>query len=300
MDNDVGPWAGRRSLGDRGDVDPDMAHAGVILALLDASPSARPVLDGAIRLAEVMGAPVQALHMRTAPGSERLAVDLSSARGIGLEIIDDPVEEALLRLLATRHVHVGVVGARSTAGGRRPVGSVTRAIIERSPIPVLVVPPESVDPPPFRRALVPLEGTRPTSDPVRAWMPHLAQRMELVVLHVFTPETVPRMLDRPVRDMVMLSETFADRHLPGAAGTELRSGHAARHIVDMCRRRGTGAERGIDLVILSWLQPIGPGRAQTVQEVLSLSPLPTLLLPAGPHAHRAPAAPDTASGPARR
>ncbi len=252
----------------------------MIVAFLDASPSARGVLDAAVRLGEVAGARVGAVHVRTSPDSDRLAADLCRSRSVELQILDAPVAEALLGRLAESGVDAGVLGARSTAGGGRPVGSVTRAVIDRCAVPVMVVPPESVDPPPFRTALVPLEGTAPTSSPIQAWLPRFAEHLELLVLHVFTPDTVPRMLDRPVRDMAMIKETFTERHLPRAVDAEMRPGHVALCIIDCCRRGPADGGSGIDLVILSWLQPAGAGRAQTIMEVLSLSPLPTLLLPA--------------------
>ena len=248
----------------------------VILALLDASPSARPVLEAGIRLAEVLDAPLEAVHARTWPGSERSAADLAARRGVHLRLVEGPVTESLLDDLCREGVEVGVIGARGTESGRRPVGRVTRTIIEHSSCPVLVVPPESVDPPPLRTALVPLEGTVGTSAPLDAWVPRLADLLRLVALHVFTPETVPAMLDRPVRDMAMIADTFLERNLPAASRVEMRSGHVAGRIVEACRRDG------VDMVILSWLQSGVPGRARTVLEVLTLNPLPTLLLPAGP------------------
>ena len=43
----------------------------------------------------------------------------------------------------------------------------------------------------------------------------------------------------------------------------------------------------VDLIALSWSQDLGNGKAQTVQQVLTTSPVPVLLLPA-PAAANAP------------
>ncbi|HET9075827.1 MAG TPA: universal stress protein [Acidimicrobiales bacterium] len=246
----------------------------MIVAFLDATASARPVLEMAIRLAELLDLGVVAVHVEAAePPSPATPTELAASRGVDLRTVPGPVAETVLEEAGRPGVEAVVMGARTTEAGRRPVGSTTRHVIQRCPRPVLIVPPEAIDSRPLRTALVPLDGTAQASSALDAWIPRLAGQMALIGLHVFTMGTSPPMLDRPVRDMLMLADEFQERHLPGADRVEMRSGHVAARIIEL------SGERGADLVVLSWSQSGAPGRAQTVLEVLSLSQIPTFLLP---------------------
>lgn len=244
-----------------------------VVASLDANPSARPVLEAALRLDELLGAGVRALHVRAPGRSEVTPTDLAARAAVPLGVFEGPVAEVLVRELGGAGVQVAVIGARSTTGGRRPVGSVTRNVIQRCGRPVLVVPPEAVDLRPIRSALVPVEGTHQTTWPLEEWLPRLAGRVDLMGLHVLTPERTPAMLDRPVRDMLLIADAFHERHLPGADRLEMRSGHVASQVI------ACSQEQEVDLIILTWMQSGAAGRSQTVLEVLGRSPIPVLLIP---------------------
>ena len=101
----------------------------------------------------------------------------------------------------------------------------------------------------------------------------LVADVDLVVLHVFTEETMPVMLDQPHYSMEALGKEFLTRHLPNAERVELRPRQVPRQVAEVCR------ESGADLVALSWCQDGSPGRAAVVWEVLAASTIPVLLLP---------------------
>lgn len=248
---------------------------GRVVACLDTSPAARPVLEAAVRLADLTGRTVEAVHVRSEDGRSFETVESLAARaGLPLTVLEPPIESALVDHLRRDDVAAGVLSARSTTSGRRPAGQITRHVIERCSLPLLVVPPEVVAPRAFHRAVVPLEGDSISSDAVaRRALPLLGGEVELVVLHVFTKETTPRMLDRPIRDMVMLAEDFVVRHLPGALCAELRIGSVASQVVELAKVEDA------DLLVLSWSQRAEPGRAQTVMDVLSSASVPVLLVP---------------------
>lgn len=243
------------------------------MASLDTTASARPVLEAAFRLDELLRAGVRALHVPAPGRSEATPTDLAARGAVPLDVFEGLVAEVLVRELGGTGVQVAVLGARSTTGGRRPVGSVTRKVIESCARPVLVVPPEAVDLRPIRSALVPVEGTHQTSWPLEEWLPRLSGQVDLMGLHVLTPERTPPMLDRPVRDMLLIADAFHERHLPGAGRLEMRSGHVASQVI------ACSQEQEVDLIILSWMQSGAAGRSQTVLEVLGRSPIPVLLLP---------------------
>jgi hypothetical protein len=247
-----------------------------VLAALDGSPAARPVLETALRIGHLIGADVEAVHVavRGSPTPEILAQRLA----VPIRVLEPPVDAALLEALAEPGVAIGVLGARGTAGGRRPVGRTALRVLERTAKPIVVVPPE-MGPATgaMRRLLVPLEGTAAASEPVMTRLcPQLRPDAELVVLHVFTAATAPAILDRPGRDLDVLRDEFLARHCPSAARVEWRTGGVAAAVADACQ------DQQADLVVLSWSQDVGATRAAVVRDVLSRSTVPVLLLPAGP------------------
>lgn len=257
-----------------------------VLAALDASAVARPVVESALGLAELTDATVRAVHVRedSVAAAERVAAHA----GIPVEIIEGPSPTALLTRIADPSTIMAVFGARATPGGRRPVGSTALHILERVSKPIAVVPPEAVgiSPRPFRRLLIPLEGNEDSSRAVAAsLLPLIVRDIEVVVLHVFTPATVPRALDRPGRDLNLLADEFLARHCPCATAIELRAGWVGGRIADVTR------EVDADLVVLSWSQDCSPGRAMVVRDALTHASVPILLLPVGRPAPRPPRPP---------
>jgi len=248
-----------------------------ILACLDTGAAARPVLESALELGRLTGADVEAVHLPT-DGSATVEW-LASHNAVGLRILTGPVERALRRAVAEPGVIAAVLGARGTPGGRRPSGRTTMHILERVAKPILVVPPDAVSlpPRPFRRLLVPLEGTEDSSRLVgEALSALIVTEVELVAVHVFTPGTSPRVLDRPVRDLEILGGEFLARHLPGAARIEMRAGPVAATVCEVCRQEDA------DLIVMGWSQDSSAGRAIVIHEVLGRSSVPILVLPFGP------------------
>jgi nucleotide-binding universal stress UspA family protein len=244
-----------------------------VLAALDAGAAARPVLDIAIGFAELTGATVEAVHVTD--GATDTPEWLAAQNEITLRLLEGAVEPALLRAVEDEAVIAAVFGARSTPTGRRPTGRTARHILERATKPVVVVPPDvSASAKSCRRLLVPLEGDEATSRPVleRLW-PLIDVEVELVVLHVFTSATVPRMLDRPSRDLSSWGDEFVARFCPGASSIELRTGAIGAQVAEVA------AEARSDLVVLSWSRDSSPGHAKVIRDVLSGSSIPVLLLP---------------------
>jgi len=250
----------------------------IVLAALDTTAAARPVLETAIQIAQLTGSGVEAIHVSGGPLDPIETPESLAARAdVPFRLLGDPVEAALLAAFGAPEVIAAVIGARATPGGRRPVGRTARHVLEHADKPVVVVPPELVSRGSFRRLLVPLEGTEASSRPLleRLW-PLLVADVELVVLHVFTDATLPAMLDRPEYDLEILGREFLSRHFPHATRIELRPGPVATRVAEV------SGEHSADLVVLSWSQDSSAGRARVVREVLGASALPVLLLPVVP------------------
>jgi nucleotide-binding universal stress UspA family protein len=245
-----------------------------VLAALDASPAARAVLETALGIGELTGTTVRAIHVQR--DTAETPKVLAARSEVPLRLLTGPVESALLAAIAETDVVAAALGARATPGGRRPVGLTARHVLEQTNKPIVVVPPEAVGVPPrpIRRLLVPLEGTGTSSRPIlETLFPLLDRDVELVVLHVFTEHTLPRILDHPIRDMDLLRGEFLARHCPDAASIELRTGPVGQRVAEVC------GEQGSDLVVLSWSQDSSAGRAAVVREVVGSSAVPVLLLP---------------------
>jgi nucleotide-binding universal stress UspA family protein len=247
-----------------------------VLAALDASPAARAVVETASGIGSLMGADVEAVHVGR-HATETLQT-LAARHDIPLRLVPPPTEAALLGAVAAPGVVAAVVGARATPGGRRPTGHTALAVMQQTSKPTVVVPPDAVgvSPRPFRRLLVPLEGSEESSRPVVDRLcPLIVTKVELIVLHVFTPETVPRVLDRPGRDLELLGDEFLTRHCPYATRIEWRTGPVGARVTEAYDQHDA------DLVVLSWSQDSSVGHANVVRDVLTTSTIPVLLLPVG-------------------
>ncbi len=247
----------------------------IVLAALDTTAAARPVLETAVRMGRLIGAGVEALHVRAVP-LEPIDTPASLAQSgeIPFRVLEGEIGPTLLAAVEAPEVRLLVIGARATPGGRRPIGRTARHILEHVCKPVVVVPPEVMSPHEIHHILIPLEGTYASSRPVLEELaPLLPADVEIRVLHGFTEATLPAMLDRPEYDLDILGQEFLRRHFPHPAHVDLRSGSAPELVVESAREHRT------DLIVLSWSQDSSPGKARVIQEVLSASSVPVLLLP---------------------
>lgn len=123
-----------------------------------------------------------------------------------------------------------VLGTRSSQKGSH-LGHIAAGILRHLNKSMVLVPPGAVIPGDIRRLVVPLEGTETTSRPVLDLLERMiSKEIELVVVHVFTEETLPTMLDHPYRDLEFLGQTFLARHCPPATDIRLRQGSVAAAI----------------------------------------------------------------------
>lgn len=243
-----------------------------VLVAVDGSPAARPVLETGSAVARMAGAHARAVHVREhgSPGPRALARRL----GVPLDVVEGPVASRLLAALGATDVVLGVVGARATPGGARPVGGTALQLLEHSATPLVIVPPDARPTDGVvHRILVPLEGSSPSSATViDALLPLLAQPIDLVVLHVVGPRP-PLVLDHARWDMDLWKDEFLARHCPPAARLRVTTGAVGAGVRRVARRED------VDLVALTWGQDVAPDRAAVVRDVLSHTRVPVLLLP---------------------
>ena len=145
-----------------------------VLAAVDDSAAAGPVLATAVALGPTLGATARAIQVADTPG---LTAQAAAAQlGVELDVVPgDPVEQIVAAAAADDVVAV-VVGTRDRPGGRRPAGHLALALADRVDKPVVMVPPDASPPERIRRVLVAMEGTPgralrgpSTSPPTPAW-----------------------------------------------------------------------------------------------------------------------------------
>jgi len=225
-----------------------------VLAVIGPPDTAVPVAETAAVIARLTGGDVREL---------RLAAGLSPEHAAG----------RVLRALDRPGTACGVL-----AGGE-PSRAVWSRVARQAAKPVVLVPDGlSGQPPRLRRVLLPLDGTPQSAAAVAA----VAERFalggaELVVLHVFGPDTVPMFWDQHAHAGQAWTREFLARYcaVPGAR-LELRVGIAAEHVVQVA-----GAEDA-DVITLAWSQRLEPGRAPVVRRALQDAEVPVMLIPVAP------------------
>lgn len=246
-----------------------------ILAALDDSHAADPVLQVARQLAATLGVTCRPVHIcrRTAgvlPEHSHLDIaKLSVLEGEPVaEIVDAARDPSVVAV---------VIGSRSDHAGPVPAGHIATAVIERACKPVVVVPPGAEQRGPLDRALIPLEGTTKTSAPIVETATKLIEAgVDLIALHVFDIDTVPHFWD----DLAHSGPSFVSEfkslwwQAPSSpVGILLRRGDPATVIVDVARREQ------VDLIVLGWSQDLGAGHAKVVRAAMSDTHIPVLLVP---------------------
>jgi nucleotide-binding universal stress UspA family protein len=246
-----------------------------ILAAIDNSSAARPVLAVATSLANLLGVDVEALHAHE--GGEGNARAAAEAAAVPLRLSTKPVLEALVQAGSLPDVVSVVLGARGAGAGRRPAGHVALELAVSLMKPLVVVPPNAPVPSNLRRILVPLNGRRTTAVALAETL-MLASRheLDLIVLHVQDHSSIPLFSDQRHHELESWAEEFLRRHCayPERVRLEVRVGIPGESVLKVAE------EMDADLIALGWSQDLGPGRASVVREVLERSQVPILLVPA--------------------
>lgn len=205
-------------------------------------------------------------------------------------------EEAILAALARHAIELVVM----TAGGRTaetpasedadaagPLGHVTRAIIERSPTPVLLLPPHYREALPWQRALVPVSGEI-EADEALALAMRLANALalEVHVAHVADAdgdeslEARARYADALHHEYPQQLEELVRRALPHCAPEECRPiadivlchGDVAAELRSLIERKRAS------VLVAGWHGRFMTGRAHVLKQLLEAITTPVLLV----------------------
>jgi nucleotide-binding universal stress UspA family protein len=244
-----------------------------ILAAIDDSAAAKPVLLTALALGPVFGAQVQAVEVADVPG--RTAQAAARAASVPLSVVKgDPLEQILRRAEDDDTVAV-VLGARGSPSGRRPAGHVALALAGAIAKPVVIVPPGARPPDRIHRALLALKGTSRSARRLqRAVQLGTASELELVAVHVDDEDSIPSFSDQVQYEVEAYATEFLARYLPGAPAARLamRIGTPADEIL------ATVEEVEPDILAIGWPQGDDPRRGAVAREIVERCRLPILLV----------------------
>lgn len=246
-----------------------------VLAALDDSATAQPVLATASAVARLLGAELEAVHVRT--DGAGVARSVADTAGLALVELEGPVVETLVEAASQADVALAVLGARATPGGARPAGTTAVGVVTSLAKPVVLVPPETPHPGRLRRILVPLEGTASTSLVPRSVIELTSEgSLEVVVLHVLDEASLPAFTDQPQHEAEAWAREFLQRYCPFGVDDvrlEMRVGRTDELVPKV------GQELDADMIALGWSRTLAPHRAPVVQAALERGHLPVLLIP---------------------
>jgi nucleotide-binding universal stress UspA family protein len=246
-----------------------------VLAALDNSLAAQPALTAALALGRLLDARVEAIHVQV--NGDRIPRGAADGAGVALTTANGPVVERILDLAQAPEVAAVVLGARGTPGGRRPLGSTALAVATGVPKPVVVVPPDAVPSPTFRRVLVPIEdGLWSALMPSAIVEVARGTEVDVVVLHVHEEPSLPAFTDQPQHEQPAWAREFLRRYCPwgiGAVELQTRIGRSEELVPTVAR------QAKVDLIALAWSQELAEGRAPVVRAVLMRARAPVMLVP---------------------
>jgi nucleotide-binding universal stress UspA family protein len=237
---------------------------------VDATQTARPVLETATRLARLLEADTLAIHVGHDPG---LARDVAEELGASMIVVHgDPADE-IVRAGERLDVALVVLAVSGVPTPHMP-GHTAQAVAIRLSKPVLVVPSGIPPRPTLTRVLFPLDGNRGVSTALHPLIAaYVALGFEVIALHVFQPDTVPRFLDRP-EDIDVWREEFLAEHC-AELGLRLltRPGPTTESLLDVA------VTEDVDIIALGWHQDLSPHHAAVVRKVLTRADRPVALIP---------------------
>jgi nucleotide-binding universal stress UspA family protein len=243
-----------------------------IIAAIDNSLAARPVVLMAKALGEVLGASVEALHVSDDDGETARA----SADSLGVDFFrcaGDPLD-CICAAAAADDVVAVAIGARQEPVGHR-VGHLARQLADAIDKPVLVVPPESEPPPHLHNVLIAMEGTPARARELKTAVDVAAGAdLDLTVVHVDDETSIPSFSDQVAHETDSYAHEFLARYLHGAprAHLELRIGSPVEEIIDL-----TDASMP-DLLAIGWPQSAGDDHGAIARAILDRSHVPVLLV----------------------
>lgn len=243
-----------------------------VLAAVDDSLCAGPVLAAAQALAPLLGSEVRAVHVGDDAG-ETARGHAARAGVLLVQVVGDPLDQ--LAEAAAEGVTAVVVGARDRASSGAPAGHLPLALAERLACPVLVVPPHWPAKARVDRVLIALEGRPGRARPLRHAVDVVAGAdLDLTVVHVEDAADVPAFSDAPAHEMAAFAQEYLARSWPAAPPLRLALpvGPPVDEVLALAH------DLHPDVLVAGWPQGAGPSHGHVVRELLRRAPCPVLLV----------------------
>jgi nucleotide-binding universal stress UspA family protein len=273
-----------------------------ILVPLDGTAAALSALPVAQTLAELGGATLHIVHVHERPLPvhdllSRIGIAADECSGCVVEQATGPPAERIMEFASERDIDLLVLCTHTAAGRKRgALGGTTRAVLGRSPCPVVLTPPERGKRPWALRRIVLAQNGTPTSASAIDAAATIARRahVELLVLHMATPRaeqptepgtiTAPLYVDQPQYEWPLWGREFLDRlvalgHPPPAVHLRLileAGEYGGAEVVRVAR------EHDSDLIVLAWHGTLEGKHAAIVKAALQDAHCPVLVVRAQP------------------
>jgi nucleotide-binding universal stress UspA family protein len=250
----------------------------IVLAAIDNSAVARAVVEVAERLAVLLDAHVEAVHVRE-DGVGLVANEIADRAHVTLLVRDGDVIAALVAAVRECDPIVLVIGTRGRPGGASPAGHIALELVQSLDRPIVVVPPHAIDRP-LRLVIVAVEGDG-ESHALRVLFDRLGDSPmpDVVALHVLEPHDLPMFADSPTLEAEAFEREFITRIASAVVDDvsrvrlETRVGEAPAALRDAVR------DLDADLVVMAWNRNLAGGHGRLVREMLAEASVPVVLLP---------------------
>jgi nucleotide-binding universal stress UspA family protein len=253
-----------------------------LLLPLDGSPEAAKAAACALWLAEKLGATLHVLNATAQPlpgrdALERLRLPQAERAQVVVHQLAGSAEAAVLEAIIEFDIELVVMSARgesASAGAalEERLGSVARAVIGASPVPVVLLPVRYREALPWCSMLAAASG-EPAADRALEAAAQLAAALELRVSVMHSadgPSGAGSYADAPHHEYGRRLQEMVERGLAGCTAEEARCMH------EVLLRRGDPAEAllayvsraGVNLLALGWHGVLGTGRAPVLKRLL--------------------------------
>lgn len=246
-----------------------------VLAAIDSSAAARPVLRTADLIATIAGDTVEALHVGNR--ANRTARAIAKSEGVDVTTRRGDVIESIVTAAEDDDVDIVVLGARGRPSGARPAGHVVLGVMAGLDKPVVVVPPDANPSDALRRVLIAIEGEPQHSPTLAGLLARIAAAaVEISAVHVDDEASLPSFSDQPHYEREAFARELLARHLPEPRPVDLslRVGDPADEVL------AASAQMCADLMVVTWGRDLSPGRAMFVREILERATIPVVFVPA--------------------
>ena len=277
-----------------------MSRVTSILLPLDGSPESAKAAGCALWLAQALGATLHVLHATADPvacDAELLRLRVPHAQHAQVVVHQLPggADAAVLKEIATHHIDLVVMSARgesasANAALAQQLGSIARAVIERSPVPVVLLPARYREALPWTSMLVAASGEA-SADQALEGATHLAAALRLKVTVVHSANgplgaaPLGEYADSPHHEYSRRLQQMVERGLAGCTAAE------ARCVGEVLLCRGETApvlleqvaHHGSSVLALGWHGALGTGRALVLKRLLEEADCALLLVRGSEH-----------------